>query len=109
MGIRQYKPTSPATRFRIISDFAEITRSTPEESLLEPLKSQGGRNNKGHVTTRYKGGGHKRMYRRIDFRRDKHGIIAKIAPIRDDANRSTRTAPDHHTGAATRHTLPPRA
>src|SRR5258707_15612770 len=90
MGIRQYKPTSPATRFRIISDFAEITRSTPEESLLEPLRSQGGRNNKGHVTTRYKGGGHKRMYRRIAFRRDKPGNVGRGAPIEYEPNRLVR-------------------
>ena len=92
MGIRQLKPTTAAQRFRIISDFAEITRSTPEESLLEPLKSKGGRNNQGHVTTRYRGGGHKRMYRRIDFRRDKHGVPGKVAAIEYDPNRSARIA-----------------
>ncbi len=92
MGIRQLRPTTAAQRFRIISDFAEITRSTPEESLLEPLRVSGGRNNQGHVTTRYKGGGHKRMYRRIDFKRDKFGIPAKVASIEYDPNRSARIA-----------------
>jgi large subunit ribosomal protein L2 len=92
MGIRQRKPTTPSQRFTIISDFSEITRSTPEESLLEPLKSQGGRNNKGHVTTRYKGGGHKRMYRRIDFRRDKHGVQGTVSTIEYDPNRTARIA-----------------
>src|SRR2546422_10716479 len=93
MGIRQFRPTSPGTRFRSVSDFAEITRSTPEESLLEPLRSQGGRNNQGHVTTRYKGGGHKQMYRRIDFRRDKHGVPGKGAQIEYDPNRPARIPP----------------
>src|SRR5258707_10837933 len=107
MGIRQYKPTSPATRFRIISDFAEITRSTPEESLLEPLRSQGGRNNKGHVTTRYKGGGHKQMYRRIDFRRDKHGVPGKVAEIEYDPNRSARIALIHYADGEKRYIIHP--
>jgi large subunit ribosomal protein L2 len=108
MGIRQLKPTTPGQRFRIISDFAEITKTKPEESLLEPLRSQGGRNNQGHVTTRYKGGGHKRMYRRIDFRRDKHGITGKVAAIEYDPNRSARLALIHYTDGEKRYILHPR-
>ena len=108
MGIRQLKPTTPSARFMIISDFAEITRSTPEESLLEPLKSHGGRNNKGHVTTRYKGGGHKRMYRRIDFRRDKHVVPGKVAHIEYDPNRSARIALIQYVDGEKRYILHPR-
>lgn len=108
MGIRQLKPTTPSARFMIISDFAEITRSTPEESLLEPLKSHGGRNNQGHVTTRYKGGGHKRMYRRIDFRRDKHGVVGKVAHIEYDPNRSARIALIQYADGEKRYILHPR-
>ncbi len=92
MGIRQFKPVTPGQRFRIVSDFAEITRSTPEPSLLEPLRQSGGRNNQGHVTTRYKGGGHKRHYRKIDFRRDKFGIPGRVTEIEYDPNRSARIA-----------------
>ena len=92
MGIRQFKPVTAATRFRSVSDFAEITRSEPERSLLEPLRRTGGRNNKGHVTTRHQGGGHKRRYRRIDFRRDKFGVPGKITTIEYDPNRTGRIA-----------------
>jgi large subunit ribosomal protein L2 len=80
------------TRFRSVSGFDEITRSTPEKSLLEKKKVSGGRNNKGHVTMRYKGGGHKKMYRRVDFKRDKFGIPARVAEIEYDPNRSARIA-----------------
>jgi large subunit ribosomal protein L2 len=92
MGIRQFKPVTAATRFRSVSDFAEITRSEPERSLLEPLRRTGGRNNKGHVTTRHQGGGHKRRYRRIDFRRDKFGVPGKVTTIEYDPNRTCRIA-----------------
>jgi large subunit ribosomal protein L2 len=108
MGIRQIKPTTAAQRFKIISDFAEITKTTPEESLIEPLRSKGGRNNKGHVTTRYRGGGHKRMYRRIDFRRDKHGVPGKVAAIEYDPNRSARIALIHYADGEKRYILHPR-
>jgi len=108
MGIRQIKPTTASQRFKIISDYAEITKTTPEESLLEPMRSQGGRNNKGHVTTRYRGGGHKRMYRRIDFRRDKHGIPGKVASIEYDPNRSARIALIHYADGEKRYILHPR-
>jgi large subunit ribosomal protein L2 len=92
MGIRQFKPVTPATRFRSVSDFAEVTKSTPEKSLLEPLRRTGGRNNKGHVTTRHQGGGHKRQYRRIDFRRNKSNVPGKITAIEYDPNRTCRIA-----------------
>jgi large subunit ribosomal protein L2 len=81
-----------ATRFRSVSGFDEITRTTPEKALLEPIKKQGGRNNLGHLTMRHRGGGHKRMYRRIDFKREKFGIPAKVAEIEYDPNRSARIA-----------------
>jgi large subunit ribosomal protein L2 len=92
MSIRQFQPVTAGTRFRSVSGFDEITRATPEKSLLEPLNRPGGRNNQGHVTMRYKGGGHKRQYRRIDFRRDKFGIPAQVAEIEYDPNRSARLA-----------------
>jgi ribosomal protein L2 len=93
MGIRKYKPTTPGRRGASVADFAEITRSTPEKSLVRPLHSKGGRNVHGRVTTRHQGGGHKRAYRLIDFRRgDKDGIPAKVAHIEYDPNRTSRTA-----------------
>lgn len=92
MSIKQFRPITAGTRFRMVSGFDEITRSTPEKSLLEPIRQSGGRNNQGHVTTRYRGGGHKRMYRRIDFKREKFGIPARVAEIEYDPNRSARIA-----------------
>src|SRR5439155_19864124 len=92
MGIRQFKPVTPATRFRSVSDFGEITKTTPEKSLVEPRRRTGGRNNKGHITARYRGGGHKRQYRRIDFRREKFGVPAKVAAIEYDPNQTARCA-----------------
>src|SRR5258706_5561638 len=92
MGIRQFKPVTPATRFRSVSDFAEITKSTPEKSLLEPLQRTGVRNNKGHMTTRHQGGGHKRQYRRIDFRRNKSAVPGKLIAHEYDPNRTSRIA-----------------
>jgi large subunit ribosomal protein L2 len=92
MGTRQFRPITPATRFRSVSDFAEITKTEPERSLLEPLRRTGGRNNKGHVTTRHQGGGHKRAFRRIDFRRDKFGIPARVSAVEYDPNRTARIA-----------------
>src|SRR5947199_8433882 len=107
MGIRQFKPVTPATRFRSVSDFGDITKTEPERSLLEPLRRTGGRNNKGHITSRYLGGGHKRRYRRIDFRRDKFGVPAKAASVEDDPNRSARLALLHYAGGADRYILAP--
>lgn len=92
MGIRKFRPMTAGTRFRSVSDFAEITRDTPERSLVETLRKTGGRNSDGHVTSRHRGGGHKRRYRRIDFKRGKHGIPARVAEIEYDPNRSANIA-----------------
>ncbi|MBD3223040.1 50S ribosomal protein L2 [bacterium] len=93
MAIRKLKPTTPTNRFRTVADFAEITRSEPEKSLLEPLSKSGGRNNHGRITTRRRGGGHKRRYRKIDFKRhNKPGVPARVLAIEYDPNRSARIA-----------------
>ncbi len=92
MGIRKLKPVTPGQRHRSVDTFEDITRTTPEKSLLEPLKKTGGRNNQGRITARHRGGGHKRRYRRIDFKRDKIGIPARVASIEYDPNRSARIA-----------------
>jgi large subunit ribosomal protein L2 len=92
MSIRQFRPITAGTRFRSVAGFDEITRSTPEKSLLEPVRKTGGRNNKGHLTVRHRGGGHKRMYRRIDFKRDKFGVPGRVAEIEYDPNRTARIA-----------------
>lgn len=108
MGIRKYKPTTPGRRGASVSDFAEITRSTPEKSLLAPLHSKGGRNVHGRVTARHQGGGHKRAYRIIDFRRhDKDGIPAKVAHIEYDPNRTSRIALLHYADGEKRYILAP--
>jgi len=108
MGLKKYKPTSPGRRFQSVSDFADITRSEPEKSLLEPLHKTGGRNNNGRITTRHKGGGHKRQYRRIDFKRNKDGIPAKVATIEYDPNRSARIALLHYADGEKRYILSPK-
>src|SRR5436309_16004335 len=105
MGIRQFKPVTSATRFRSVSDFADVTKTTPEKSLLEPLRRTGGRKNKGHITNRWQGGGHKRRYRRIDFRRDKFGIRAQVAPVEYVPNRTSRIALLHYADREQRCTL----
>ncbi len=92
MAIKAYKPTSPGRRNMTVSAFDDITRTEPERSLLAPLKSRGGRNNAGKLTVRHRGGGHKRRYRVIDFRRDKFGVVGRIDPIEYDPNRSARIA-----------------
>lgn len=92
MGIKQYKPTSAGRRFMTVADFAEVTKSEPESSLLRPLRKQGGRNNTGRITMRHRGGGHKRRYRIIDFRRNRIGIPAVVKAIEYDPNRSSRIA-----------------
>ncbi|MDR1069737.1 MAG: 50S ribosomal protein L2 [Gracilibacteraceae bacterium] len=92
MSIRKFKPTSPGRRQMTVLTFEEITRSKPERSLLRPLKSKGGRNNLGKLTVRHRGGGHKRRYRVIDFRRNKEGVPAKVASIEYDPNRSANIA-----------------
>jgi large subunit ribosomal protein L2 len=108
MGIRKFRPVTPASRLRSISDFAEITRSEPEKSLLEPLRKKGGRNNKGHLTSRHRGGGHKRRYRRIDFKRSKFGVAARVAEIEYDPNRTARIALLVYADGEKRYMLHPR-
>jgi large subunit ribosomal protein L2 len=108
MGIRQFKPVSKASRFRSVSDFAEITRSTPEKSLVEPLKKSGGRDNHGHIAMRRIGGGHKRMYRLIDFKRNKHAIPAVVKEIEYDPNRSARIALVEYADGEKRYILHPK-
>jgi large subunit ribosomal protein L2 len=108
MAIRKYKPTTPGRRGSSVADFAEITRSTPEKSLLRPLSKTGGRNNQGRITTRHIGGGHKRQYRVIDFRRnDKDGVNAKVAHIEYDPNRTARIALLHYFDGEKRYILAP--
>jgi large subunit ribosomal protein L2 len=96
------------TRFRSVSDFAEVTRSEPEKSLLEPLKKSGGRNARGHLTMRHRGGGHKRRYRRIDFRRNKVGVPATVTSIEYDPNRSARIALLTYADGEKRYIIHPR-
>ncbi len=92
MAVRKLKPVTPGQRHKIIGAFDTITASTPEKSLLEPLRKSGGRNNQGRMTMRYRGGGHKRKYRVIDFKRDKDGIAAVVDSIQYDPNRTARIA-----------------
>jgi large subunit ribosomal protein L2 len=108
MAIRKYKPTTPGRRGSSVADFAEITRSTPEKSLLKPLPKTGGRNAAGRITTRHIGGGHKRQYRVIDFRRsDKDGVPAKVAHIEYDPNRTARIALIHYIDGTKRYIIAP--
>ncbi len=107
MGIRKFKPITPGTRFMSVSTFEEITKTTPEKSLLAPLKKSGGRNNLGRVTARHRGGGHKRQYRIIDFKRNKHGIPAKVFSIEYDPNRTARIALLHYADGEKRYILAP--
>ena len=107
MALKKYKPTSPGRRFMATSGFEEITKSEPEKSLLEPLTKKGGRNNRGRITTRHQGGGHKRRYRTIDFKRVKDGVPAKVAAIEYDPNRSARIALLHYADGAKAYILAP--
>src|SRR6201989_3399741 len=109
MAIRKYKPTTPGRRGSSVADFAEITRSTPEKSLLVPLPKKGGRNVHGRITTRHQGGGHKRQYRLIYFKRvDKDGVPAKVAHIEYDPNRTARIALLHYADGEKRYILAPK-
>ena len=109
MAIRKYKPTTPGRRGSSGADFAEITRDHPEKSLVRPLHGRGGRNAHGRITTRHKGGGHKRAYRLIDFRRnDKDGVNAKVAHIEYDPNRTARIALLHFVDGEKRYIIAPR-
>jgi large subunit ribosomal protein L2 len=107
MGIKKLKPTSPGTRFRSNYTFEEITKSVPEKSLTVALKKSGGRNNLGRITSRHIGGGHKRRYRIIDFKRNKHGIAAKVFSIEYDPNRSARIALLHYADGEKRYIIAP--
>jgi large subunit ribosomal protein L2 len=107
MPAKKFKPTSPGRRFMTVSDFAEVTKSEPEKTLLEPVTKKGGRNNNGRITTRHRGGGHKRRYRVIDFKRVKDGVPAKVAGIEYDPNRSANIALLHYADGAKSYILAP--
>ncbi|MBF2045806.1 50S ribosomal protein L2 [Leptolyngbya sp. NK1-12] len=107
MGIRYYRPYTPGTRERVVSDFAEVTRDEPEKSLTRSVHRPKGRNNRGVITCRHRGGGHKRLYRIVDFRRNKHNIPAKVAAIEYDPNRNARIALLHYQDGEKRYILHP--
>jgi large subunit ribosomal protein L2 len=107
MPLKQYKPTSAARRFQTATDFGELTKSVPARSLIVPIKKTGGRNNRGRITSFQRGGGHKRRYRLIDFRREKDGIVAKVDAIEYDPNRSARIALLHYQDGEKRYILSP--
>ncbi len=107
MAIKKYKPTSPGRRTMSVSSFEELTKTRPEKNLTEPLTKKGGRNNMGRITTRHQGGGHKRRYRVIDFKRTKDGVPAKVAAIEYDPNRSARIALLHYVDGAKAYILAP--
>src|SRR5438132_10062862 len=108
MGVRTYRPTSAAIRFKTGYTFEEITTSKPEKSLVVHLKKHSGRNSYGRITTRHQGGGARQHYRIIDFKRDKHGITAKVMTIEYDPNRTCRIALLHYTDGEKRYILAPR-
>ena len=107
MPVKSYKPVTPSLRFKTVSTFEEITTSKPEKSLLAPLKKNGGRNNSGRITCRHRGGGHKRAYRIIDFKRNKFDIPAKVASIEYDPNRSAWIALLHYADGEKRYIIAP--
>jgi large subunit ribosomal protein L2 len=107
MGIKKFRPLTPSLRYKTVSDFAELTRKAPEKSLLEPLRSSGGRDNQGHISTWFRGGRHKRRYRIVDFRRDKRGIPARVEALEYDPNRSARIALLHYADGAKAYILAP--
>src|SRR3990170_4507184 len=108
MGIRQFKPVTKSARFRSVSDYDVVTRTTPEKSLVEPLTKSGGRDNHGHIAMRRRGGGHKRMYRLVDFRRNKFGIVGTVKEIEYDPNRSARIALVEYADGEKRYILHPK-
>ncbi|HEV7722027.1 MAG TPA: 50S ribosomal protein L2 [Iamia sp.] len=108
MALRKRKPTSAGRRFQTVSDFSEITKTTPEKSLVGPKPKTGGRNNGGHKTARHKGGGHKRQYRQVDFRRIKDGVPAKVAAVEYDPNRNCRILLLHYVDGAKSYIIAPR-
>jgi large subunit ribosomal protein L2 len=107
MPVKKFRPMTPSLRFRAIPTFDEITSTIPEKSLLEPIKKSGGRNNKGRITAYQRGGGHKRRFRRIDFRRNKYDIPARVASIEYDPNRSARIALLHYADGEKRYIVAP--
>lgn len=107
MGIKKYRPTTPGRRFMTTPDYAEITKSEPERSLVESLKKHGGRNNTGRITLRHRGGGFRKLYRIIDFKRDKIGVPGKVASIEYDPNRSARIALIHYVDGEKRYVIAP--
>jgi large subunit ribosomal protein L2 len=107
MALRKFNPVTPGTRHKVISSFEELTTSTPEKSLLAPHKSTGGRNNDGHRTMRYRGGGHKRMYRIVDFKRNKDGIAGLVKTIEYDPNRTARIALVNYADGEKRYIIAP--
>jgi len=107
MAVKKFKPTSAGRRFMSVSDFAEISKTEPEKSLLAPISKKGGRNNNGRITTRHQGGGHKRRYRLIDFKRRKDGVTAVVHSIEYDPNRSARIALLHYADGEKRYILAP--
>jgi large subunit ribosomal protein L2 len=108
MGIRKYKPTTPSLRGASVSDFAAVTRARPEKSLLAPVNYKAGRNTYGRITSRHRGGQHKRRYRLVDFRRDKDGVPATVAAVEYDPNRTSRIALLHYHDGEKRYILAPR-
>ena len=108
MAIKKYKPTSNGRRNMTSSDFAEITTSTPEKTLLQPLKNNAGRNNNGRITVRHQGGGHKRQYRVIDFKRNKDNVVATVQTIEYDPNRSANIALVHYSDGVKAYILAPK-
>jgi large subunit ribosomal protein L2 len=107
MAIKKFRPVTPSQRFRTVPMFDEITSTIPEKSLLRPLRKSGGRNNKGRITVWHRGGGHKRQYRVIDFRRNKHDVPARVASIEYDPNRSARIALLHYVDGEKRYIIAP--
>src|ERR1035437_8490949 len=107
MGVKTFKPTSPTRRFMTVSDFAEITHDVPEKSLTSAMKRSGGRNGDGHITRRHQGGGHKRRYRTIDFKRNKDGVPGKVFSIEYDPNRTANIALLHYADGEKRYILHP--
>ncbi|MGF1537531.1 MAG: 50S ribosomal protein L2 [Elainellaceae cyanobacterium] len=107
MGIRSFRPYTPGTRERVISDFSEITRSKPEKSLVKRVHRAKGRNNRGVITCRHRGGGHKRLYRMVDFRRNKHGIAAEVVSVEYDPNRNARISLVQYEDGEKRYILHP--
>jgi large subunit ribosomal protein L2 len=105
MGLKTYKPKTPGLRYRSVLTFEEITRDKPEKSLIRPLKKSGGRNNNGHITIRHRGGGHKRVYRIIDFKRNKDDILARVAAIEYDPNRTANIALLHYKDGEKRYII----